>query len=58
MRNVIAALTCKCPKCKNGKIFNNRGNLLLLNIPKMNDKCPVCNYKFERELVSFLELCL
>jgi len=53
MRNVIAALTCKCPKCKNGKIFNNRGNLLLLNIPKMNDKCPVCNYKFERETGFF-----
>ncbi len=53
MPNVIAALTCKCPKCKNGKIFNNRGNLLLLNIPKMNDKCPVCNYKFERETGFF-----
>lgn len=53
MRNVIAALTCKCPKCKNGKIFNNRGNLLLLNIPKMNDKCPVCSYKFERETGFF-----
>ena len=53
MRNVIAELTCKCPKCKNGKIFNNRGNLLLLNIPKMNDKCPVCNYKFERETGFF-----
>ena len=53
MLNVIAALTCKCPKCKNGKIFNNRGNLLLLNIPKMNDKCPVCNYKFERETGFF-----
>ena len=53
MRNVIAALTCKCPKCKNGKIFNNRGNLSLLNIPKMNDKCPVCNYKFERETGFF-----
>ena len=53
MRNVIAALTCKCPKCINGKIFSNRGNLLLLNIPKMNDKCPVCNYKFERETGFF-----
>ena len=25
------------------------GNILLLSIPKMNNRCPECNYKFERE---------
>mgnify|MGYP003663973323 CR=1 FL=1 len=49
MSKVICALNCKCPNCKKGKIFRDRGNILLLNIPEMNDICPVCSYKFERE---------
>ncbi len=53
MRNVIDALNCKCPNCKKGKIFIKGGNILLLNIPKMNDRCLVCNYKFERETGFF-----
>lgn len=53
MSKVIDVLNCKCPNCKKGKIFRNKGNLLLLNIPKMNDRCLVCNYKFERETGFF-----
>lgn len=53
MTKVIDALNCKCPNCKKGKIFKNRGNIILFNIPKMNDRCPVCNYKFERETGFF-----
>ena len=53
MGKVIDALNCKCPNCKKGKIFMNGGNILLLNIPKMNDRCPECNYKFERETGFF-----
>jgi len=32
----------------------NGGNFLLMNIPKMNDRCPECNYKFERETGFFI----
>lgn len=53
MSKVLNALKCKCPNCKKGKIFNTKGNILLLNIPKMNDRCTVCNYKFERETGFF-----
>lgn len=53
MSKVVDALNCKCPNCKKGKIFMNGGNILLLNIPKMNERCPECNYKFERETGFF-----
>ena len=53
MSKVIDALNCKCPNCKEGKIFNNCGNILLFSIPKMNDTCPICHYKFERETGFF-----
>jgi len=49
MSKVIDALNCKCPNCEKGKIFMNGGNILLFNIPKMNDRCLECDYKFERE---------
>lgn len=49
MKEVIDVLSCKCPKCKKENIFNNRGNILLLKMPKMNDRCVACNYKFEKE---------
>ncbi|MCK0159641.1 DUF983 domain-containing protein [Allomuricauda sp. F6463D] len=49
MNKVVDALNCKCPNCKKGNIFMHGGNILLLNFPKMNDRCPECNYKFERE---------
>ena len=53
MNKVINALQCKCPNCEKGNIFRNSGNLLLLRFPKMNDLCPVCNYKFEIETGFF-----
>ncbi len=39
----------KCPNCKKGKIFGVKGNLLLFQIPQINDRCENCNFKFERE---------
>lgn len=53
MSKVLNALKCKCPKCKKEDIFTDSGNILLARIPKMNDKCAVCNYKFERETGFF-----
>ncbi|OUR94255.1 DUF983 domain-containing protein [Flavobacteriales bacterium 34_180_T64] len=53
MRRVFEVLNCKCPKCKKGKIFNERGNILLFKIPKMNNRCNECNYKFEKETGFF-----
>jgi len=40
-----------CPRCRMGKIF--RGSLLRV-FPRMHERCPVCNLKFEREEGYFL----
>ncbi|TJY34672.1 DUF983 domain-containing protein [Pontimicrobium aquaticum] len=47
------ALNCKCPKCKSNNIFNYKGNILLFRMPKMNERCGNCNYKFEKETGFF-----
>ncbi len=39
----------KCPQCKKGNVFNLNGNLLLLRVPEMNERCEKCNFKFEKE---------
>lgn len=37
----------KCPRCRVGNVFN--GSTYSLKSQKMNDNCPHCNLKFERE---------
>ena len=44
----------KCPKCEKGTVFASKGNILLLQMPKMNEKCSNCGYSFEREPGYFL----
>jgi len=44
----------KCPKCKNGIIFNSIGNILKFQMPKMNECCSNCGYLYEREPGYFL----
>lgn len=53
MDKIMNALNCKCPNCKEGNIFNTAGNFLIFRIPKMNERCKVCDYKFERETGFF-----
>src|SRR5690242_5111583 len=40
-----------CPRCRSGKIFSRS---LFAGLPKMNDVCPACGLKFEREQGYFL----
>lgn len=49
MSAITGILTEKCPKCEKGKVFYKKGNPLLFTMPRMNEKCPVCNHKFEKE---------
>jgi uncharacterized protein (DUF983 family) len=44
----------KCPKCKEGKIFKKKGNIFLIKAPVMNETCPVCDKRFEKEPGYFL----
>lgn len=53
MSKVVDVLQCKCPKCKKGDIFVDRGNILLFKIPKMNDRCKECHFRFEKETGFF-----
>lgn len=39
----------KCPKCEEGKVFAEKGNIFLLRLPKMNPTCSHCQHKFEKE---------
>ena len=51
-RSRIAAIARQlCPRCRSGKIFRSS---LLTWFPKMNERCPVCDFKFEREQGYFL----
>mgnify|MGYP000492354979 FL=1 len=49
MSIVLNVIQCKCPNCKKGKMFSNRGNILLFKIPEMKTKCEACYFKFEKE---------
>lgn len=37
----------KCPRCRVGKVF--KGSTYSLKVQKMNEFCPHCDLKFERE---------
>lgn len=50
---IINTLMCKCPECKVGNIFKDKGSILLFQIPKMNKHCAKCDYKFEKETGFF-----
>ena len=41
----------RCPRCRSGKIF--RGSPFV-GFPKMNERCPACQLRFEREAGYFL----
>lgn len=44
----------KCPKCEQGDVFSEKGNIFQLKSPKMIEKCSNCGYIFDRESGYFL----
>lgn len=38
-----------CPNCGKTKVFKSKGNIFVLNLPKMHESCSNCNYEFHRE---------
>ena len=42
-----AAMQAKCPRCRRGDMF--RTSMYGFKLQKMNENCPHCNLKFERE---------
>lgn len=53
MVQILDILKCKCPNCGRGNIFSYSGNIFLLKMPGMNERCENCNYKFEKETGFF-----
>jgi uncharacterized protein (DUF983 family) len=41
----------RCPRCRDGRIFRHS---IFRGFPKMHERCPVCDLKFEREPGYFL----
>ena len=41
----------RCPRCRSGSIFRHS---IFLGFPKMHERCPVCDLKFDREPGYFL----
>lgn len=50
---VVDILSEKCPSCRKGKIFHPKKRLLL-DDPKMKQRCDVCGYYFDREPGYFI----
>ncbi|SKB30031.1 Protein of unknown function [Salegentibacter holothuriorum] len=53
MSKALDIVTCKCPNCGKGKMFNKRGNIFRFKMPEMNKNCKHCDYKFEKETGFF-----
>lgn len=43
-----------CPKCGEGKIFESKGSIIQFQVPKMNEYCSHCAYRFARESGYFV----
>ncbi|OMQ11193.1 DUF983 domain-containing protein [[Flexibacter] sp. ATCC 35103] len=42
-------LSNECPICHKGKVFKDKNIFLNFSLPKMNEYCSHCNYKFQKE---------
>jgi uncharacterized protein (DUF983 family) len=47
---ISSVLGCRCPRCREGKLFKYPLNLRLNNILKMNKECPVCGQPTDIEV--------
>lgn len=50
LKNIIFSVSKnKCPKCHQGNVFVTNKVFDLKNFDKMNERCPHCDLKFEKE---------
>jgi uncharacterized protein (DUF983 family) len=48
---MVSILRQRCPRCRMGSIFLSS---IFRGFPKMHERCPVCNLRFDREPGYFL----
>lgn len=46
---LLHILNNDCPYCHQGKVFNEKNIFLKIGLPNMNQHCPHCHAKFEKE---------
>jgi uncharacterized protein (DUF983 family) len=51
LSTVESILRQRCPRCRTGRIFRYS---IFRGFPKMHDRCPVCDLRFDREPGYFL----
>lgn len=49
MSNLSGIIKGICPNCGKSHIFETKGNPFLLKMPKMREKCDVCDYSYHKE---------
>ena len=47
---ISSVFGCRCPRCREGKLFQHPLNLKLKNVLKMNKECPVCGQPTDIEV--------
>lgn len=47
---LASVLSCNCPRCREGKLFQTRPSIWLKKNLQMNEKCPVCGQPTEIEV--------
>ncbi|HLS71182.1 MAG TPA: DUF983 domain-containing protein [Chitinophagaceae bacterium] len=53
-RNLLSAMLAnKCPRCRKGDLYKQKGLLPLRNLLKMHERCEVCGQKTELEVGFF-----
>lgn len=49
MTKTQSILKLKCPRCREGELFQKKGLLIYRGMFDMSERCSSCNLKFERE---------
>jgi uncharacterized protein (DUF983 family) len=47
---MLSVLTGKCPRCREGHIYQEKSSYKLKSVVKMHEKCPVCGQPTEIEV--------
>ncbi|WP_084840615.1 DUF983 domain-containing protein [Zunongwangia atlantica] len=50
---ILSVFKNRCPNCEKGRIFQKESEFVNISIPKMNNTCPSCKFKFMKETGFF-----
>ncbi len=53
MNKLEASIKMKCPKCKEGDVFQSKNPFEFGKMTETNTNCPKCGIKFEKEIGFF-----